>query len=206
MCGTNTMGPLLGLAYDTCADVLYATDGRFTVRLAFNPITCTVLGAVGCCTNTLEPYIGLDVLTNNETSSGPNCTAGTCPACVSMAHALGGDPYVGSPTFALNLNNCPGATTAVAIFNVGACGAPIFSPPLCAGIRVPFVPPWFSSPMPSGGTAGLCNGSASMGLPIPPNSALCGVACCSQFVGFCPPLSLANTYVSNALSWTIGGS
>lgn len=201
-CGVNPMGPLLGLAYDACTDRLWVTDGRFTVGLSFNPITCTVLGQVQCCTNTLEPYIGLDVLANSETSAGASCTVPTCPACPTMQHRLPSDPYVGNAAFKLDLVNAPGATTAILFFNVGPCGPPVFSPPLCAGLRVPL--PGFSWTIPStGGTAGSCNGSVSFNFPIPANPSLCGLPCCTQYVGVCPPLSF---YVSNALGWTIGWS
>lgn len=202
-CGTATMGPLVGLGYDACADVLWATDGRFTTGRSFNPIACALISEVQCCVNTGEPYVGLDVLANNETSAGASCTAAPCPACPTMLHVLGGDPYLGSISFSLDLNNAPGGSSAVLIINFGACGPPVFSPPLCAGVRVGFVPPPVTAFAPAGGTPGLCNGAATIGVPIPPNPALCGAPFCSQYIGFCPT---GGTYVSNALGWSIGGS
>jgi hypothetical protein len=198
-CGTNTMGPLLGLAWDDCADVLWITDGRFTTGRRINPITCTLLSEIQCCTNTGEPYIGLDVLTNNEGTTGSNCTAGSCPACPTLQHVLSSDPYFGNPAFSLDLINAPGGSTAVALFGAGPCGPPFFSPPLCASLYVAS----FSFAMAAGGTPGLCNGSAALTFAIPPNPALCGATFCSQYLGVCLPISF---YVSNALQWTIGGS
>jgi len=201
MCGTNTMGPLLGLGYDACGQRLWVTDGRFTVGLSFNPITCTVLGSVQCCVNTLEPYIGLDVLVGSETSVGPNCTAGTCPTCPVMQHVLGSEPYVGNAAFSLDLNDAPGGSIAILFFNIGTTGPPVFSPPLCAGIRVPL--PYSIGPFPTGGTPGMCNGSVSVNFPLPASSVFCGVPLCSQYLGVC---TLGSYFVSNALDWVIVGS
>ncbi len=206
MCGTALMGPLQGLAFDACAGVLWVTDGRYTTGLTLSASGCVVTGSIQCCINGIEPYVGLDILPRDEVSAGPNCTAGACPICPTMVHTLGGEPYVGSTTFSLDLQNAPGGTTATLFLNFGPCGAPVFSPPLCAGIRVPFTPPPFTSSGPTGGTPGLCNGSRSVVIPIPPNPSLCSLQLCSQFIGFCPPLSFANSYASNSLSWAIVGS
>ena len=200
MCGINMMAPLQGLAYDACADVLWATDGRFTTGLSISPTSCTPLGAIQCCVNTGEPYCGLDVLANNETSVGTPCTAGTCPTCASLVHRLGSDPYFGNAAFSLNLANAPGGTPAWLFFAVGPTGPPVFSPPLCAGMRVLA----FNFPVVTSGTPGLCNGAVNFNFPLPNNPALCGVACSSQYLGICG--TLADTYVSNALDWVIGGS
>lgn len=202
-CGTNTMGPLLGLAYDSCANVLWVTDGRFTTGLSFNPISCVVLGEIQCCINTVEPYIGLALVPGGETSSGPNCTAGSCPLCPTMQHVLGSEPYVGNAAFSLDLINAPGASTAFAFLNFGPCTAPVLSPPFCAGVRVPLAPPPLGVSTPTGGTPGLCNGSASVNVSIPNNYALCGIKFCSQYLGVCPGGGLLT---SNALDWIVVGS
>jgi hypothetical protein len=202
-CGTSTMGPLMGLAYDACAEVLWVTDGRFTKGISFDPISCAVLGETQCCTNTGEPYVGLDVLANNETTSGVSCTAPSCPACPTMAHVLPNDPYVGCATFSLDLINAPGASTAILFLNIGACGPPVLAPPFCAGLRVPLVPPPFTGFPLTGGTPGLCNGMASFNISIPLDPTLCGTQLCSQYLGICLPTGL---YASNALGWTIGAS
>jgi hypothetical protein len=120
-----------------------------------------------------------------------------------MLHTLGGEPFVGNAAFTLDLANAPGGTFAFAFLNIGACGPPVFSPPLCAGIRVPLSPPPVGFPSGTGGTPGLCNGAVNLNLPIPNNWALCGLPLCSQFVGLC---GSSIDYVSNAVSWTIVGS
>ena len=201
-CGTNPMGPLTGVGYDSCAEVIWVTDGKFVKGISFDPIACVVLGEVQCCLNTVDPYIGLAVLSSTEASAGVNCTAPPCPVCTTLAHVLGGDPYVGNPAFGLNLQSAPGGSTAFLILNVGACGPPVFSPPFCAGIRVPLAPPPITASVPTGGTPGLCNGSASITIAIPPNPTLCGLPLCSQYLGVCPGSGL---FTSNALQWVIGG-
>lgn len=198
-CGSSTMGQLQGLAYDACADVLWVTDGRFTTGLSIPSPSCTPV-PVQCCINTGEPYIGLDVLANNEVAVGPNCTAGSCPSCATMVHSLGSDPYFGNAAFSLDLDNAPGATPAWLLFNVGASTPPVFSPPLCAGIRVL----GFSFGVVTSGAPGVCNGAVTLNFPLPLNPSLCGVTCSSQYLGLCG--GLTDSYVSNALDWTIGGS
>ncbi|MBK8980093.1 MAG: hypothetical protein IPM29_29690 [Planctomycetes bacterium] len=202
-CGSSPMSPLTGLAYDGCAQVLWVTDGRFTTGRSYDPIACVLLGEVQCCLNTVERYIGLGVMPSTETSVGANCTAGTCPTCPTMEHVLGSEPYVGNTAFTLDLVNAPGGSVGYVFFNFGPCGAPILAPPFCAGIRVPVVPPPFSGSGPTGGTPGLCNGAASVSVPIPSVPALCGVPMCSQFVGVCPGSGL---FSSNALDWMIVNS
>jgi hypothetical protein len=206
MCGTNTMGPIVGLAYDACPDVLWVTDGRFTVGLSVNPITCTVTGSIQCCVNTLEPYIGLDVLSNTETSSGSNCTAGTCPTCPTMEHVLPSEPYLGNAAFSLDLIDAPGGATVFALVNAGPCTPGLTLPPFCAPFFVSLASPIVFGTV-TGGTPGMCNGAASVPLPIPNLPWFCGVPLCSQYIGFCPGSGFfANNLVSNALGWTIVGS
>ncbi len=202
-CGGNPMSPLVGIGYDSCAQVLWITDGRRTKGLRFDPINCIPLVEVQCCLNTVDPYIGLDVMPSTEISSGPNCTTPTCPVCLSMQHKLGSDPFVGNAAFTLDLVAAPGGSTAILVLNVGPCGPPVFAPPFCAGIRVPFSPPPLTVTVGTGGTIGLCNGMAAIGLPIPANQALCGLPLCSQFVGVC---SGGGLFASNALQWAIVGA
>ena len=147
-CPSTETAPLLGFSWPVISFMNVDLPAPFGPRspvmpagtesvTSFNPITCTVLGSVQCCVNTLEPYIGLDVLVGSETSVGPNCTAGTCPTCPLMQHVLGSEPYVGNAAFSLDLNDAPGGSIAILFFNIGTTGPPVFSPPLCAGIRVP---------------------------------------------------------------------
>ncbi len=205
-CGTSLLGPLSGLGYDSCRKVLWVTDGRRTVGGAWDAASCSFV-PVSCCVNGAgEPYVGLCVMPGSERSSGFSCTASTCPSCPTLRHLLGSEPTVGNPAFSLDLTNAPANTNAYLILNLGACTAPgLFSPPFCAPILVPFAPPpLIGGPMATGGGAG-CTGSASQGLPVPNNPALCGVMFSSQFVGVCFNTAGVGTYVSNCLTWTVSG-
>jgi hypothetical protein len=205
-CGTITMGPLVGLGFDSCARVLWATDGRVVVGHNFDSILCALLGQVQCCINTVgDPYVGLCVLPSTEASSGSPCTALPCPACPSMRHELGGDPTLGNPAFSLDLVNAPGSTPAWLILNVGPCAGPgVLAPPLCAPILVPFAPPWLvNGPFGTGGAPATCTGNVSLNIAIPLSPLFCGLTLSTQYIGYC---GAGGFYVSNCLSWTIGAS
>jgi hypothetical protein len=205
-CGTNPLGPLTGLAFDTCNPSHRSNEGRFTVWPNFDSITCTLFPQVQCCVNTSgDPYVGLCLLPSTETSAGPSCTSLPCPSCPTMSHELDGDPTIGNPAFALELNNAPGGTAAWLLLNLGPCAGPgVLSPPLCAPILVPFAPPWLAlGPLGTGGAVGTCTGNLSLSFPIPLSPMFCGVTLSSQFIGLCGG---PGTFVSNCLSWTIGAS
>ncbi len=205
-CGTLNMGPLVGLAFDSCARVLYATDGRVVVGHQFNSITCALGPQVQCCINTVgDPYVGLCLLPSTETSNGPSCTSLPCPSCPSMTHDLTGDPTIGNPSFSLDLSNAPGGSAAWLVLNVGPCAGPgVLSPPLCAPLLVPFAPPWLTlGPIGTGGAVGTCTGNVNLNLAIPLSPLFCGLTLSTQYLGFCGG---GGFFVSNCLSWTIGAS
>ncbi|MCC6672695.1 MAG: hypothetical protein IT458_16645 [Planctomycetes bacterium] len=210
LCGNNPMGPITGLAFDDCKFVLYATDGKQTVGLFVN---VTAAGCntqmVSCCPNTSgTPLIGLCLEAAHATSSGASCTANPCPACPTMTAGTIGDATLANPAFAITLSGAPSGGTAYLVLNLGACSPPgLPIPPFCGPLLVPLGAP---GPIVLGGfpLAGTppCGGGATVGLPIPPNPALCGFNLAAQWLVLCPAGGLLGTGVTNCITIPISAS
>jgi hypothetical protein len=209
-CLLGPLSPLTGLAFDSCKQTLWATDGKLTVGgvYALSPTGACTFSEVQCCINTSgEPLAGLCILPSTERPLGPNCTRPPCPACPNMQHVLGGEPIVGNPAFSLDLINAPNNSNAYLVFNVGPCTAPgtpigIF----CAPLLVPLVPPpLVGGPFATGAGAG-CTGGVVFNLPVPANIAICGAVFSSQYIGLCPGAALPGTFVSNCISFMVTAS
>jgi hypothetical protein len=204
-CGTLArLGPITGMAYDDCERLLYITDGRQTAVYAnrggttpcdFQPITCC-----GDSPNVGNlRWHGFDVEPRHPGVVGMNCLERRCPNCTSMALTALGDPTVGNPRFAIELRDAPTGSVFQLGIAAGPCrpvGLPIFCgnwhTDLGSLVLLPFMPI-------SGSTT--CDGTATLGLPIPKDYALCGAALCVQGLVVCRPVVLPPAIgLTNALA------
>ena len=206
-CGTTRLGPLTGVAFDPCRNVLWATDGSATVGLRIGgPALCGPVQQVQCC-DFPGPgrFVGLAVAPSRATAVGTNCTSQGCPNCPQMAHRSVGDAALGNPSFALELVNAPAGARVAMWINAGPCnpGGPIV-PPFCGPVLVPIAPPPVVVSLGTGPGLG-CSGAVQVPLPIPLDPALCGGVLSSQCFGICTT-GLVGTFVSNCLSWQVTGS
>ncbi|MGE3880729.1 MAG: hypothetical protein AB7I19_16840 [Planctomycetota bacterium] len=203
-CTGALLGRMLGLGFDPCQNGLFGTDGGQLSGVRV--VNCAVVGPLGCCpAAAASPIIGLDVLPSHAVRMGLSCTQGACPSCPAMRHDTIGDPTIGNPSFALTLQNAPASSVAILVLSIGShCTPPGFAFFFCGPLLTP--PPFTTvGGFPTGGGAG-CTGGVIFPLALPANPALCGIPMSSQWVGFCSPAVATDNFVSNCLSWTIGGS
>lgn len=210
-CGPTALGPITGLAFDPCANVIWATDGVQTVGLRYSAATPCQVTEIQCCrlpATTAMRYVGLCIEPSQAQGEGRNCQNGICANCPLMAHTAIGDAALGNPGFALELSAAPANAQTWLIVGAGACDAngPLI-PPICGPILVPYRPilPIVVGPIPTGGTVG-CTGSALVRVPIPLDRTLCGAVLSSQYLGLCTAGPAFGTFVSNCLSWMVSGT
>lgn len=202
-----TLGHITGVAYQCCRDIVWLTDGRLSMGLAFSKANCSVQLLTCCAMPGNDRYVGLCIEPSHPATVGSSCTAPNCAPCATMAHDHVGDPTLGNPSFGLRLVNAPANASSLLVLNLGACNPPgipigIF----CGPLLVPLAP---TSPitvlMPTGGTTG-CTGGGTLNLAIPLNPFFCGITLSSQFLIVCPSAAGIGTGVSNCLSWTISST
>ena len=207
-CSNVRLGPITGLAYDGCADVLYITDGKVTLygsmAITTKPVSCRFVHR-GCCTSSAtERFVGLALKPSSPFARGTACTNGGCVRCPAMAGGIVGDPVLGNGDFAFTLNRAPANfTTAVLAIGFAPCTAKGLSLGFCDSVRVavaPFQPivMVFGNPRP--GTS--CLGELRVPLAMPINRGLCGLNLSVQWVVACPR---AGTGVTPCLSMKVQG-
>src|SRR5262249_45584916 len=93
-CPGVVLGPITGLAYDECTNVLWATDGanEVGVTITIGATGCSIQQVACCKVPGTERYVGLCIQPSQATSLGTSCTSTPCAACPTMAHATIGDP------------------------------------------------------------------------------------------------------------------
>jgi hypothetical protein len=206
-CPGVVLGPITGLAYDDCKNLLWATDGAYevAVTITIGAAGCNIQQVTCCKVPGAERYAGLCLQPSQSTSLGASCTSTPCAACPTMVHATVGDPALGNSSFALTLQNAPAGVPSVMLLSTGSCSAPgIAVPGWCGTVRVP-LPIGVSFGSPTGGGVG-CTGGVSFGLAVPFTPALCGIPLASQFFLICPLGTAVGTGVSNCLTWMISAS
>ncbi|MEZ5965599.1 MAG: hypothetical protein R3F56_17325 [Planctomycetota bacterium] len=201
------LGAITGMAYDACDQLLYLTDGSQTAiysnRVGTTPCD---FQAVGCCGRSpgLGGFVwhGLDVEPRHPLAVGASCVGRGCPNCAAMALSAAGDPAVGNPRFAIELSNAP----TNGFFQLGLAAGP------CRPVGLPiFCGSWHTDlatlvllPFVSISGNAICDGAATIGLPIPKDYALCGAALCAQGIVICAPVSLPPAVgLTNALELVI---
>ncbi|MHC4852050.1 MAG: hypothetical protein ACYTKC_02935 [Planctomycetota bacterium] len=212
---TAKLGPIQGLAYDACRDMLYITDGKQTTYgvVSVNATSCSIKQA-GCCplvVNTAgDTYTGLCLQPHREEPVGKSCTAPGCNDCSEVMEAvMVGDAVLGNPTFGFALRNAPSNTDAIAFAaNIGGCTSPGVNLGYCANIRVPV----FGLPLPLTvlfigipPTAGTCGRNFTLPAPLPLNPVLCGNTYSFQWVIQCNG-NPSNFGVTNCVSFRVSGS
>ncbi|MEE2886074.1 MAG: hypothetical protein VX951_01470 [Planctomycetota bacterium] len=205
-CNPNLpMGPLTGLAFDSCSHSLIITDGKLTTRYAISAGGCT-LRPLGCCPNTADPFTGLCLLPNTDIHSvGNSCSTKACESCPTMRAELLGDPVLGNPYFGLGLREAPNkASTAILAIGLGACSSPGINLGFCTNILVPFPPILNFFPLSPITTPG-CNRSVSVPYSVPLNPNLCGLRASFQWLVICKgkPMGIG---VTNCVDFMFAGS
>ncbi len=188
-----------GLAYKTCKQILYATDGRITQPLGMvDPVHCKY--KVGqCCAKQLSPkWRGLAVIPGwKSTTKGSSCTSGACPSCPTMQMETGGDPSLGA-TFKIGVKNGPAGSFGALFLKAGPAGTGIPLPS-------PFCGTWFAFPTALSFPAtplvgpGPCGAKAVRTLQIPVNPSFCGRQFTAQWFILCLSGSSFGLGLSNAL-------
>lgn len=202
-----TASLVTGLAYESCKQRLYATDGQVTQSFTVIDAATCQFKVGGCCKKQLSPtYRGLALVpARNQSLVGKPCSRKPCVFCPNIAISSYGDPALGS-TFRVNLNNAPVGSTAYLFGKVGTCGAGLsLSAPFC-GIMYGDPGQILLPPIPTTGTT-ACDGSAGWNLQIPANPGLCGLTLCMQWCFACPSATnVAGLGLSQALQFSITGS
>lgn len=206
-CGLTPLGAITGMTYDACTQLLYVTDGRqtaiFSNRAATSP--CDFV-PVGCCPRSpgIAGYTwhGLDLEPAHPRAVGTSCLNDRCPDCNTMALTAHGDPALGNPAFRIDLTDAPTGGLFQLGIAAGPCtaGFPIFCgrwhTDITTLVLLPFVP--------INGSV-RCDGTASVGLPVPKDYALCGARLCAQGIVVCPPFALPPSLgLTNALDLVLG--
>ncbi len=206
-CGVTPLGAITGMTYDACDGLLYVTDGQqtaiFTNRIATDPCTFT---PVGCCPRSpgLLGYSwhGIDIEPVHPRAVGMSCLADRCPDCNTMALSAHGDPVLGNPAFRIDLTDAPTG----GLFQLGVAAGPCTAGfPIFCGRWHTDIPTLVLLPFaPITGTT-RCDGTASVGLPVPKDYALCGARLCAQGIVVCPPFALPPSLgLTNALDLVLG--
>ena len=199
-------GMVTGLAYSTCGQRLYATDGQITQPyVMLDPLHCKFKTGK-CCKKQITPFWrGLAVIPGwKAVSSGSSCTQAPCPTCPSMKMFTSGDPSLGS-TFGIGLQDAPSGAFAALYLKVATAGTGIPLPPPFCGTWFAF-PSVFSYPVATLPGPAPCGGKTLQSLPIPVNPNFCGIKVTSQYFVFCVSGSSFGLGLSNALTWTIASS
>ncbi len=210
---TSKLGPITGLAHDSCRNMLFITDGKQTTYgvVTAGATSCSIQH-VDCCllgSNAAgDSFTGLCVQPDPTESLGTSCALSGCQGCGPvMRAALTGAAVLGNPSFGFELRNAPSNTTALAFAaNVGACSSPGLSLGFCAPVRVPFgpAPPLvliFGVP----GSVGTCNFNVRLPTGLPLDRELCGFTFSFQWVIGCTGIP-NNFGVTNCISFRVSGS
>jgi hypothetical protein len=188
-----------GLAYKTCKQILYATDGRITQALGMvDPLHCKYKVGSCCAKQSSPKWRGLAVIPGwKSTNKGSSCTSGSCPSCPTMQMETAGDPSLGA-TFQIGVKNGPAGSFGALFLKAGPAGSGIPLPP-------PFCGTWFAFPTALSFPAtaligpGPCGAKASRTLQIPVNPAFCGRKFTAQWFILCLSGSSFGLGLSNAL-------
>ena len=172
---TSALGPIQGLAHDSCKRTIFVTDGKQTLfGIVVNPTGRCSITLLACCPLAVstagDTYTGLCLRPTPAISSGNSCTLPSCNNCSAVMRAtLVGDANLGNPAFGMGLRNAPSNSDAAAFaLNLGACTSPGANFGYCATVRVPLAPVplillFFGLP----GATGSCNRNLTVPAALP---------------------------------------
>ena len=206
-CPKLRLGPITGLTFDGCSDILYITDGTSTVygRLTVikQPTGTYVCGFshLGCCAGpAAEEYTGLALLPKPARPVGRPCTTSPCYACPGIAVGTVGQAVLGNSEFSVTLRGAPANTnSAVLALGIGACRDKGLALGFCEAVRVALapVPPilvFFGKPPVT--PRPPCGAALSVPLPLPVEAGLCKLSLSAQWLVLCPGLVRGNGVTS----------
>lgn len=195
------LGPITGMAHDTCSDSLYVTDGRNVVQLRKTSSRPCDWQAVSCCTQppNNQRWYGVDVEPLHPRDIGRSCVGRGCPNCTDMRLVALGDPVIGNQLFGFRVEGGPTGGLAFLAFNIGDC-QPHGVAFLCGPIYPALLPPLAIVPMgPLTGSA-TCRGAVTLPVPVPIDYGLCGGAMCFQGIVLCrTPGSIGGVSLTNGV-------
>lgn len=195
-----------GLAYDSCSQTLYATDGQTTQsHVIVDPKQCKFAPGKCCKKQTKPVWRGLAILPcDDKKIVGKSCMSRLCPSCPSMAAGCSGDAALGRD-FPITLTGAPAPSFAIFFLKFGTCGTGINLP-------APFCGTWYAfpallnfGPYPLISTS-PCGGSKVLNLPIPVDPRFCGLPFCAQWFVFCQSQNTFGLGFSNAIEFKVVGS
>lgn len=195
-----------GLAYDSCNETLYATDGNVTQSYLVGDARQCVFREVACCKKQNQPtWHGLAILPcGDKKAAGKSCTSAPCPSCPSMIAGSVGDAALGQ-SMPVTLSNAPAPGFAFLYLKFGPCGSGISLPaPFCGSFYpIPVIASF--GPHALNSTA-VCGGSAVQNVPIPADIRLCGQLFCAQWLVICQQQNQFGLGFSNAIEFPVVGS
>ncbi len=207
--GANTA--VKGLAYNSCSQVLYVTEGTVTMKLNVKDLTKPVnLSGKSCCKFNVQrkAWQGLAIVPSSPVKSvGTSCLNQGCPSCTTMKLGFtGGELALGNQDLAVQITGAPAGGYAGFYLSVGSCQSPGVSlSGLCGAIHTPITAgqPIFIGTFPLSSGSG-CTGTVKLPAPMPSNHSLCNKTICSQFLIRCPAGGLA-AGLTHALEFSVGG-
>ena len=223
--GWNDQTLIKGLAYDSCQDRLYLTDG---LKIVYGKLPIDAAGTrvgvivknskganvrifqiEGCCALSLrsQEYTGLSIYPNKK-SVGTSCVTAPCNSCSKMRAGTIGDAILGNPDFALSVTNAPGNWTTLALgIGVGSCSTKGIPLGFCGTIKLPLAATalfLFQNPGPV--AAGCAGGRVVKTGTIPSQPSLCGLKLSTQWVVECRSSSGVGAGVTNCHEFEIQGN
>ncbi len=206
------LGPLTGLAYDSCGQKLCVSDANwiFCGKVNFFAGGCNyVVGS--CCPNPTpgDPWVGLDKMPQPINYSCSACATPSCGSCVPVIKNRG-YPALGNTQFGIDLTNLPNNySVGIIAISPGPCmpaGINLgFCAPICLNFSIPGWPLNFFMPPGPGGFG--CGASYFLPLnPLPLNPAVCGITVSTQAMVACPGLPFAGSAVTQCMDMRISGN
>ena len=201
--------PVLGLAYDACTQLAYATDGAVTQTLGIDSKNCRVKQGKCCKKQAGGTWRGLALVSTwKKTVTTKSCTSRPCPSCPNMRlNCRGGDAVMGNTNFGFQVTGAPAGSIGVLVVGFGACKNPGL-PFGCGRLVTPFAPifPLVYPASVIGGSGSACSGAAKWPFPIPGSAKVCKLVLCTQLAIFCPTSVGFGSGLSNSVQIRIAGN
>jgi hypothetical protein len=199
---------ITGLAFDSCARILYATDGSKTQAWPLSALAKCTFTKGWCCTKSTAPrYKGLALIPGWTVKRfGKSCAQPPCEACHNVRIGFKGALAPGN-TVEVSLDHAPIPAAAIFFGKIGGCGSAglVFPYPFCGGWYA--IPPAFLfAGLPVTGSTQCC-GNIKLKLKLPPGPKICGLKICLQWYFVCKGTKPGpGTGLTDAIELTVVGS